>query len=90
MTDMLASEIAHDCRVTLRTVYNWANQGVLPGAYKLGGVWRFDGAKVRAWIRSRETKPCLSIVGAKSGGSGFKPKGIASDSQLEQLLGLRR
>lgn len=88
MPDMLASEIARDCRVNVRTVYNWAGRGALPGAYKLGGVWRFDGAKVRAWIRSREQKPCLSIVGAKSGGSAFKPKGKPSDNRLEQLLDL--
>lgn len=85
---MLASDIAEVCNVDRRTVYNWANRGAIPGAYKLEGVWRFDSAKVRAWIRSRETKPCPSIVGAKSGGSAFKPRGRKSDNRLERLLGL--
>ncbi|MGI9485429.1 MAG: helix-turn-helix transcriptional regulator [Geminicoccaceae bacterium] len=85
---MLARELAARCRVDRRTVYNWASRGVVPGAHKLGGVWRFDVSKVTAWIRKREQAPCPSIVGAKSGGSASKPKALRSDNRLEQLLNL--
>ena len=88
MPDVLASEIARDCRVNVRTVYNWANDGKLPGAYKLGGVWRFDGAKVRTWIRSREIMLCPSTDAAKSGGFGSRPGVKESADRLAQELGL--
>ena len=88
MSYMSAKDLADKCEVDRRTVYNWAARGVVPGAHKLGGVWRFDVSKVAAWIRRREQAPCPSIAGAKSGGSASKPKALRSDNQLERLLGL--
>jgi hypothetical protein len=29
-------------RPTLRTVQNWANDGLIPGAIKVGGLWFVD------------------------------------------------
>ncbi|ARM83926.1 hypothetical protein [Marinobacter salarius] len=29
-------------RPTLRTCQNWANQGLIPGAVKVGGLWFID------------------------------------------------
>ncbi|WP_394031729.1 helix-turn-helix domain-containing protein [Xanthobacter autotrophicus] len=37
-----------------RTVQSMAMRGELPGAAKIGGLWTFDEAALRAWIREKE------------------------------------
>jgi predicted DNA-binding transcriptional regulator AlpA len=50
--------------LSLRKVQEMADQGKIPSAAKLGGVWTFDPIRVRAWIRERE-RACLEKAGAK-------------------------
>lgn len=40
-----------------RTVQALAARGDLPGAAKIGGLWTFDEAALRAWIKERTTCP---------------------------------
>ncbi|CAH1662073.1 HTH_17 domain-containing protein [Hyphomicrobiales bacterium] len=37
-----------------RTVQALALRGELPGAAKIGGLWTFDPAALRSWIKSQE------------------------------------
>jgi PTS system nitrogen regulatory IIA component len=48
-------EIAKYLRVSERTVYDWAQKGVIP-AGKIGTVWRFKKAEVEKWVNT-----CLSV-----------------------------
>jgi excisionase family DNA binding protein len=43
----LASEILH---VQEPTVQRWARDGLIPGSFKAGSLWRFDKSEVVAWI----------------------------------------
>jgi len=43
--------------VETRTVQALAARGDLPGACKIGRLWTFDAATLRAWIRERSTCP---------------------------------
>jgi excisionase family DNA binding protein len=45
--------------VEVRTVQALAARGDLPGAAKIGGLWTFDEAALRQWIKEREAKPDL-------------------------------
>lgn len=47
-----------------RTVQNLAASGKIPGAAKLGGLWTFDRARLRGWIRERE-RACGASQGSK-------------------------
>jgi excisionase family DNA binding protein len=40
-----------------RTVQALAARGEIPGAAKIGGLWTFDEAALRLWIRERSTCP---------------------------------
>lgn len=39
---------------TMRTVQALAARGQIPGASKLGGLWYFDEAALRKWVRDGE------------------------------------
>ncbi|MFH1553543.1 MAG: helix-turn-helix domain-containing protein, partial [Pseudomonadota bacterium] len=41
--------------IETRTVQALAARGELPGAAKIGGVWTFDEAAIRNWIKERTT-----------------------------------
>ena len=43
--------------VETRTVQALAARGELPGAAKIGGLWTFDEAALRNWIRERTICP---------------------------------
>lgn len=47
---LTAAQVATRCNVTARCVIGWAHRGVIPGASKLGGVWRFGRVELEAWI----------------------------------------
>lgn len=84
MSEMLTTkEVAERCRVTPRTVLNWANAGII-GA-KLGGVWRFKESAVQQMIRNGERK-CQSTNAAVSGGSRFSARDGRSVDPLDQAL----
>jgi len=46
---MTLEEVAAYLRVTKRTLYRLAQEGVLP-AFKLGGTWRFRREELNQWI----------------------------------------
>ncbi|MCC6145733.1 MAG: PTS sugar transporter subunit IIA [Candidatus Hydrogenedentes bacterium] len=49
---MTLEEVARYLRVSERTVYDWANKGLLPCG-KLGTTWRFKRAEVEHWVDER-------------------------------------
>ncbi|MEP9368641.1 helix-turn-helix domain-containing protein [Xanthobacter sp. VNH20] len=55
--------------VEVRTVQALACRGELPGACKIGGLWTFDEAALRAWIKERSTPGNQSGSRSKPGGS---------------------
>lgn len=48
-------EVANYLRVTKRTLYRLAQEGVLP-AFKLGGTWRFRRDELNQWINENIDK----------------------------------
>ena len=51
-----AADVARITSLSVRKIQEMAAAGRLAGAAKLGGVWTFDLAKVRAWIEAEEHK----------------------------------
>jgi PTS system nitrogen regulatory IIA component len=49
---MTLEEVADYLRVSERTVYEWANKGIIPCG-KLGTTWRFKRADVVQWVDER-------------------------------------
>ena len=45
-------EVAQYLRVSVRTVYDWAQRGEIP-AGKIGTVWRFKKNEVESWVNAR-------------------------------------
>ena len=43
---LTVKEVAAYLQIHWMTAYRWANRGELPGAFKLGGRWRFKKAVV--------------------------------------------
>jgi excisionase family DNA binding protein len=56
---LTAAEVAQLLKLNVETVYTLIAKHGLP-ASKIGGQWRFDEAKIRAWIESRSVMPGLS------------------------------
>lgn len=52
-----ASAAAGILGVSTRTVQALAVRGELPGAAKIGGLWTFDEAALRNWIKERSSCP---------------------------------
>jgi excisionase family DNA binding protein len=93
---LTADEVAKTCRVTARCVTKWAEKGTIPGAMKLGGVWRFDSAAFDNW-RERSAAEAAnrgrkwdSTSAAKSTGLELNRVGKNFESLLAQRLGLSR
>lgn len=86
------------CRMTslsLRKVQQLAVAGKIPGAARIGGVWTFDPARVRAWIREQELqcleRPPISISGTASIGHGSRLPDASIEQRFAQLMqGKRR
>lgn len=53
---MTIEEVSEYLRVSERTVYDWAQKGLLPGG-KLGTNWRFRRADVEDWVNRRLGTP---------------------------------
>lgn len=52
-----ADDVARRLGVSRETVYRLANEGKIPGAFRVGGtdrLLRFDARKVEDWIRARQ------------------------------------
>ena len=46
---MTIDEVAKMLRVSERTVYEWAQKGIIPGG-KLGTSWRFKRSQIQKWV----------------------------------------
>lgn len=77
--------------LSVRTVQHMAARDKIPGAARLGGVWTFDEARLRAWIREREVA-CqgTSIGAAKHGGAEFSLPAATIDEAYARLIGRKR
>src|SRR6516162_5470958 len=82
--------------VTRKTLLRLARDGKVPGAAELDhGLWRFDEARLRDWIRRREVAACqgqatTSTRGTTRGMPECKSVGATYDAAYEQLLGPKR
>lgn len=52
---MTIEEVAKYLRVSERTVYDWAQKGVIPGG-KIGTTWRFKYSDIQKWVNNRLNK----------------------------------
>ena len=91
MADVGTAVIAAELGYTQRGIRDLAAAGKIPSAYRLTdqSQWRFDLARVRAWKRKREVKPCRSIEGVKSGGSNFSGAAKSSGDLLAHAIAAR-
>ena len=46
---MTIEDVAKYLRVSERTIYDWAQKGILPGG-KIGTTWRFKSADIQPFI----------------------------------------
>ena len=53
------TEVAEYLKITERTIYGWAQDGVIP-AYKMAGSWRFRRRDIDRWLETTRTGPTLS------------------------------
>ncbi len=54
---MTLSDVASYLQVAERTVYLWAQRGIIP-SFKLGNVWRFRRTDLEQWIEDcKSTTP---------------------------------
>jgi excisionase family DNA binding protein len=57
MTQFLTPvDLAKLLQVPLRSIYNFAQQGKIPGAFKVGKHWRFREDMIEQWIEEK-TRP---------------------------------
>jgi hypothetical protein len=83
--------------VTSKTLLKLARDGKVPGAAELDeGLWRFDEARLRDWIRGKEElcahpapRRKISTKGAMSGGRESRLPGVTSVEAYRRLLGLK-
>lgn len=50
---MTLQEVAEYLQIKDRTIYQWVQQGKIPG-FKLGNVWRFRREDIDLWIEERK------------------------------------
>lgn len=81
------------CGLSRKTLVKLARDGKIPGAAELDeGLWRFDEAALRGWLRRREAL-CqekggrTSTKGERPGGLGSRSSGGKLDAAYEQALG---
>lgn len=48
---LTSEEVAEMLRVTPRTILNLADEGKLPGAFRVGKQWRFSRSKLREYMQ---------------------------------------
>ena len=49
---MTIDDVAKYLRVSERTIYDWAQKGILPGG-KIGTTWRFKSADIQRWVNDK-------------------------------------
>jgi len=86
--------VARITSLSPRKVQELAVVGRIPSAAKLGGVWTFDPARVRAWIREQERR-CLasqeiSTREVTSGGDVSKLPDASIDEAYARLIPAKR
>ena len=54
-------ELAEYLKITERTIYGWAQDGVIP-AYKMAGSWRFRRSDIDRWLETTRTGPTLESL----------------------------
>lgn len=59
MKTLTAHEVARLLRVRVETVYRYAREGSIPVA-RVGGRWRFDEARLRAWLDNGAARPAAA------------------------------
>lgn len=52
---MTIREVALFLRMTEKSIYRYALEGVIPG-FKVGGAWRFRKSEIDKWIVGQEKK----------------------------------
>lgn len=52
---MTIEEVSELLKLKLKTAYNVAGKGGLPG-FKVGGQWRFRRSELEKWIKQQEQK----------------------------------
>jgi predicted DNA-binding transcriptional regulator AlpA len=71
MADLVRpSAVAQMTSLSVRKVQEMAAAGKLPSAAKLGGVWTFDPAAIKAWIQERREvvrlRNCLPVATSRA------------------------
>ena len=51
---MTLNEAAEELRISERQAYVLARSGRLPGAFKLGKLWRIKPTEFRAWLDEKD------------------------------------
>jgi hypothetical protein len=89
------------CGESERTLQAAAARGDIPGACKPFKCWTFNEAKLRAWIASKEQKPCridpneveergarqrTRSSGARSGGRGSRSPAVSSEEAYQRAM----
>lgn len=84
-----------------RTLQAAAARGAIPGATKPFKCWTFDEAKLRAWLKRQEAKPChddeidptrrtarppTSTTAAGSNGRAFRSGAASSEEAYRQAM----
>jgi predicted DNA-binding transcriptional regulator AlpA len=89
------ADVARITSLSVRKVQELAVARKLPGAAKLGGVWTFDPARVRQWIKEQEdvcpASPETSTSEERRGGAESRLPDASIEAAYEQLIhGKRR
>lgn len=61
-----AGDVRDFLKVSLSWVYLRAASGELPGR-RIGGLWRFEGEKVRAYARGETSRPVVVALPKRGG-----------------------
>lgn len=58
-------DVAKYLRVSERTVYDWAQKGIVP-AGKIGTVWRFKRSEIEKWVNERLSSTDMMSAGSSA------------------------
>lgn len=71
LTPKMVQELLH---ISSTTFFRWVTKGKLPGAFKLGRLWRVDRDRLKAWIDEQIEQ-----------GSDGKDKRVKDTSKVELI-----
>jgi len=55
---LTAEELSRLLRIPKRSIYKFAQEGHIPGGFRVGKHWRFREAEIEIWIKnSKYSKP---------------------------------